>query len=120
MDSVKIAQAVHALQQAGAAVVISLPGAYGDGSTMSLTPSAAAAFVENPKDFVAAQLGVTAEQLESWREYERSPRCAGRTRIGSLCANQVSPHSVTGPYEFAALHRVQYCHVHKRSLARVS
>lgn len=119
MDSVAIAQAVHALQQAGATVVISLPGAYGDGSTISLTPSAAVAFVENPKEFVAAQLGVTPEQLEAWREFERSPRCAGHTKTGILCAKQVSPHSVTGPYEFAALHRVEYCHVHKLSIARM-
>lgn len=120
MDSITIAQAVYALQKAGAAVVISLPGAYGEGSTISLTPSAAAAFVKNPGDFIAAQLGVTPSQLEAWREFERSPRCAAQTATGGLCANQVSPHNVTGPYEFAAMHRVGYCRVHKLRLARMS
>jgi hypothetical protein len=120
MDSTMIAQAVYALQQAGAAVVINLPSAYGDGSQFSLTPSAAAAFVEGPKSFIATQLGVSLDQLEAWREYERSPRCAAHTARGNLCANEISPHSVTGPYEFAALHRLAYCRAHKLRLAEPS
>lgn len=112
MSSIDIVQAVHALQQAGAAVVITLPGAYGAGSTIQITPADAAALVANPDAFIAAQLGVTAEQMALWLKHGRSPLCAGWTKAGRRCAKAVSPNTYSEPSEFVARHRVDYCHVH--------
>lgn len=103
---------VHALQQAGAAIVITLPGAYGSGSTVQITPADAAALIKNPATFIAAQCGVTAEQMDQWLEYERSPRCAGWTKQGRRCLKAVSPNAYSEPSEFVARHRVEFCYVH--------
>lgn len=107
-----IIPAVYALQQAGAKVVITLPGAYGSGSTIEITAADAAALVANPDAFIAAQLGVTAEQVETWLEHDRSARCAGWTKAGHRCAKSVSPNSYDEPAEFVARHRVEFCHIH--------
>ena len=113
MNSVQIAQAVDALARAGAAVVLQLPGAYGGGETIRILPIEAGDLVEDPRAFIAGKLGVTVEQLDEWEEHEHIPKCAGYTKAGPQCAKAVSPHTMVEPAEFAALHRVDYCHIHR-------
>lgn len=112
MSSVHLAQAVHALNQAGAAVVMQLPSAHGGGAYVHLLPIEAEELVADPRAFIAGKLGVTVEQLDAWDEHGHVPKCAGWTKSGSRCGNSVSPNSMVEPAKFAAAHRIDYCHVH--------
>lgn len=93
--------------------MITLPGAYGTGSTIQLTPEQAVDLVENPTKFIAAQMGVTVEQMGLWEQFERQPRCAGWTLADQRCMKALSPHTPSEPEEFVARHRIEFCHMHR-------
>lgn len=112
MNSVHLAQAVQAFNQAGAAVVIQLPGAHGGGAHTQVLPIEAEDLVADPRAFIAGKLGVTVDQLDAWDEYGHIPKCAGWTKSGSRCGNSVSPNTMVEPAAFASAHRIDYCHVH--------
>lgn len=109
----EIAAAVRALENAGAQVVVTLPGPYGAGRIVQLTPGNAARLVKDPEGFIAAQVGVTVEQMEQWELFDREPRCAGWTQAGQRCMKALSPHTPSDPEEFVARHRVEFCHMHR-------
>jgi hypothetical protein len=112
MNSGHLAQAVNALNQAGAAVVVQLPGAHGSGGHVQVLPIEAEELVADPRAFIASKLGVTVDQLDAWDRHGHVPKCGGWTRSGSRCGNSISPHTMVEPAAFAAAHRLDHCHVH--------
>ena len=112
MQDGDIAQVIKALQDTGAEITFDLPGAWGKGQSVVLTPSDAIDLLANPDAFVAAKSGVTAVEMKEWEAHDHVARCAAVTRQGRPCRKGVSPNGLDDPADFVRLHRVNYCHVH--------
>lgn len=108
----QIVEVVHALQQAGAAVALQLPSAYGAGPILQLTAAEAEELIARPRIFIASRLGVNTLQLAAWEENDHVPKCGAKNKDWSMCGNSVSPNRMVEPAEFAATHRIARCHVH--------
>ena len=107
-----IAQVIKALQDAGAEITFELPGAWGSGPILTLSPADALDLLANPAGFVAAKSGVTAAEMEEWEAHGHIAKCAGVTKQGRPCRKCVSPNAMDEPADFVRRHRVELCHLH--------